>query len=208
MTKLTNREKNLLFALSLVVIILLGVQFLFLPQFKSNNEKKTEYANLSTKKSEVEMRVASEASIRQNYDNAKQEYDQIKTRYPVKVDNETIDNMTTGVTLKNRLAPMQLAIMDLQQVPLAAISPEKAKEEKEKAVTENEKEMSVFYLSNASMNATGTYESLKWLINEVAGMSNMRISRVNIQSGNDGGTVTIGPQRMLIVFRISMLEEH
>lgn len=204
MGNLSNREKNLIFALSLIVIIFLGVQFLFLPQFNSHNMKKTEYADLMTRKTEVEMRIASEPATRQNYDTSKQEYEQIKTRYPVKMDNEAVDNLVTGVTMRNQLAPLQLEIKDATQLELDKISPET----KDTQASSEDKQMSVFYIGTATISLDGTYESLKWLINEVAGIDNLRISRVSIQGAINTGTVTIGTQKITIAFQVSMLEEH
>jgi len=203
MTTLSNREKKLLFVATIFIILFVAVQVFILPMSQRYQEKRAEYDQLAAQKASIEMKLATEPSIRQGYATAQKNYEALQARYPVQMPNEGIDKVLTGLCVANGLQPLILSIEDPEE-PVAAADP--ATTNTAEAGTDKVPP-TVFRTARATMNISGDYASIKRLTKFINDTDYLRLKKVSLRPIAELAVLTSGPQNVALLFEINMLEK-
>lgn len=110
MSKLTKREKFLLWLLSVVVVVYVMMTFLILPAYQKNNELSLTEAELFTQKELAVMTQGQLAQTEQGAKDAKAALDAALGQVSLAKQDEEIERLITGLFLNNGLAPTAMSI--------------------------------------------------------------------------------------------------
>jgi len=165
-TGLKKREKILVFIAVVVGLISLTSTYVISPMYSLYGEKQAEYDRLTHEQFQLETKFANEAVYRQSNDDARSGFDKITRRYPQIMPNDEIDNLLTGLCLRNDLKPTSLRLSDA-----AAYTVQGEPDTEEGLVP-------AFSTVSADMTLQGSYDSLISLIGAVARYDYIRITGV------------------------------
>ena len=163
---LSKREKILLFAAGLVVILYLSVQFVILPLATRYVSSLSERDHLRTEQAKIDADINNKAAIENENREANQRFEAIKKEYPLLVPNEEVATILTNLCITNGLSPSMLSI---SPPPTATTQTTQEGEEQSE---------SLFTIITATINVSGTYNSLTRLLDEVDEKQFIRITNM------------------------------
>ena len=172
-TGLNKREKILIIAAAALAIAVLGFQFVIIPLNTAIAEKRETYMQLDMEALELKDRLAREALTVQSFERAEAAVEELSGTYPERLPNEEIDRRMTRLCMASGLNPQALQI----GAPAVVKVPGKTGERNEETS---------FCAVPISMSLSGDFRALRYLIDEVNGMENLKISKFtfNVSSGN------------------------
>lgn len=173
-TKLTNRDKVLITVLIVFLVIAGFVVFIILPAVDKRSELQQQIEQAETEKSEMESEIALLPSYqKRKEENEAKRRELIQDLYPM-MENQEIDKMITNMILdmglmardftvsvrpENRnFTPYTASAMGMEE----ALTQEEAAQDSEKDTAGNE-----IYISDITVTAIGSLESLQVLIDSV-----------------------------------------
>lgn len=173
-TKLTNRDKVLLAVLIVFLVIAGFVVFIILPAIDKRSDLQQQIEQAETERSEMEAEIALLPSYqKRKEENESKRRELIQDLYPM-MENQEIDKMITNMILdmglmardftvsvrpENRnFTPYTASAMGLEE----ALTQEKGSQSSEKDTAGNE-----IYISDITVTAIGSLESLQTLIDSV-----------------------------------------
>jgi|GEM_PF-2213548 len=225
---LSKREKILIFIAVIVVLVFVAFQFLIMPSYNRYTAKLDEYNNLDYEKELLDMKFQSEELTRNNYIDFEQDFMEIKERYPAVMSNEELDRMMTGLCLENKLNPVMLEI-SVEDTPeeetevqtesgAAQTDPTEAQTEEQTDSAEEQadsteaqtdeqasQKAAPFVVTTVTMNLSGSYNSMKGLIDTVEGIDYIQISQISYAIEKDTGTPS--DSNISVIFEVTMLTE-
>jgi len=165
---ISKREKILLFAVALLVILYLSIQFAIIPLATRYFDGLDQRSYLAQEKYEADDKLHNSQIIQMENEDAQKRFEDIKQEYPLLVPNEEIDTLLTNLCLKHYLRPTSLRI-SLPPEPTPPAEGEEPAEETPEAL---------FTVVTATMLVTGKYESLSSLLDEVDTKQFIRITKL------------------------------
>ena len=204
MSKLSNREKKLLFIAAICLLLFVGFRFFILPMELRHQEAQEEYDQLVAQKSMIEMKLATEPSIRQGYASAQKNFEALQARYPFEMPNEGIDKILTGLCVANGLQPLTLTI-EAPEKPKATTDAAATTTNSAEATTEAA-QPPAFRTARAAMTISGDYASIKRLTNLIGETDYLRLKKVTIAPLAEQAVLTSGLQSAALLFEIDMIE--
>ncbi len=219
---ISKREKILIFAASILIIVLVMFQFVITPLYNGYTKKQNELNDLTAEMTALDEKLANEKASRQRLNKANETYKDIIKRYPLLMPNEDIDRLLTGICVENKLNPIMLGMTAVT----SEASPSSTTEDTTKAqpsntttdqttdttdtsqtegatdteVQEPTKPQPTFTVVSAAMTLKGDYNSLKSLITHTEKLEYIRINHLSFA---DQATDTA--PSISIVFEISMI---
>lgn len=172
---LSKREKVLLFAAGLLVVLYLSIQFAILPLMTRHMNAVQERNNLRTEQARVDDDIRNSAAIESAHSDAVKKFDDIKKEYPLLVPNEEVVTILTNLCITNGLSPTRLNITS----PPYPTAPAASGSEGDTADATTATPESLFTIITATVNATGSYESLTKLLDEVDTKQYIRITTMS-----------------------------
>jgi len=177
---LSKREKMLLFAVGLLVIIYLAIQFAIIPLADRYTTGVEERSSLTTERWFVDADISNLPSIRESNATASEQFEQIKLEYPLLIPNEEIDPILTNLCINNGLKPTSLNFTG------STLAPE----------SENAEQAALFTIVSVTMTVTGNYNSILRLLDDVDSKQYMRITNLGYASNRqtetpDDSTITL-----------------
>ena len=167
---LSKREKVLLFAAGLLVVLYLSIQFAILPLMTRHMNAVQERNNLRTEQARVDDDIRNSAAIESAHSDAVKKFDDIKKEYPLLVPNEEVVTILTNLCITNGLSPTRLNITS----PPYPTAPAAGSGSGDDATPE-----SLFTIITATVNATGAYTSMTSLLDEVDSKQFIRITNLS-----------------------------
>ena len=161
---LSKREKILLFSAGLVVVLYLSIQFVILPLASRYIDSVTERNHLREEQAKVDADIAQRPAIESENAEANRRFDELKQEYPLLVPNEEVVTTLTNLCILNGLSPSRLNI--------TSTPPTAQKEGEDTAASQ-------FTVITATVNVSGSYESLTKLLDEVDTKQYIRISNMS-----------------------------
>ncbi|MCL1807173.1 MAG: hypothetical protein FWG31_05670 [Oscillospiraceae bacterium] len=162
-TGLSKREKVMLLVVGVVGLFYLAFQFGFMPLFDKNGEKNTELSDLQFKKDELELNLRTEGYVIQSNTDAKAEYGFVASLYELTNSNTDLIRKMGKICEDNGLAvPSNL----LDNAKGLSIKMDIWDAETGKMV-EKDVDYSAFSEVTVRMEITGSYQSLKNLLDAV-----------------------------------------
>jgi hypothetical protein len=165
---LSKREKALLLAVGLLIMVYLAVQFAILPLADRYIEARQTRDFLTEELHTVEMDIASKPAIIESHTAAGERYEELKLEYPTLVPDEEIDALLTDLLLSHNLQPRRLN-WTMPKAPQSG---------------EGESTSSVFTIVSATVHIYGSFNSLLQLLDEVDSMQHARITNLNYTMHN------------------------
>ncbi|MCL2627169.1 MAG: hypothetical protein FWD44_00535 [Oscillospiraceae bacterium] len=184
MTKITKREKILLFAVLVLAILYVSIQFALVPLSQRYSTAQRERDRLSNEKFTHEMAVANLPSLRAQNTEAQQNFDKLTAGYSKLVPNEETDHMLTTLCLNKNLI--------LRSLGFATRPPEPPRPiigyNDDGTPIYAERRVDVFTTVTTFVTGNGSYENMLNLLEEVSNTEYMRLSSVNFAQGWQGET--------------------
>lgn len=208
--KLTKREKILLFSLGVVAVVFLAVQFIIMPLANRYNTGIEEREHLRSEKALHEIEVASLPSLRQQNIDSRERFEKLTSGYPENVPNEIIDNRwLTPLCNFNQLSIISLRFAQRDELPPPPppTQPDRVSYQDPDAPEEEvyvPEPRPVFIKVTAFMNATGTYQNLLHLIDDVSNTEYLRLTNVGFTDDLQGNLSELG-STISLTFEVTML---
>jgi len=166
---LSKREKILLFAAGLVVVFYLSIQFVILPLATRYVTSLDERNHLREEQARVDADIAQKPAIESENAEANRRFTELKQEYPLLVPNEEVVTTLTNLCILNGLSP---SMLNITSKPPAASTGEDGSESEETDVSQ-------FTIIEATVNVSGSYESLTKLLDEVDTKQYIRIATMS-----------------------------
>jgi len=190
---LSKREKILLFAAALVLILYLAIQFAILPLMSRYVEALQERNYLRTVQAKVDADIADRPNIEAEHQNAQQRFESIKQLYPILVPNEEIVTDLTNMCITNGLSPTRL---NITSPPYPAGTDENA---------DGTASESLFTVITATMNVSGSYTSLTRLLDEVDSKQYVRVTNMTYTVNRPDENNTPTPSTITLNFELTYI---
>lgn len=116
-TKLTKRDKVLLYVMSIVIIVFAFVWLVLIPQMEKSTELSTQIANLETEKQPMEIAAMGIEGMRTSVENAKKELSESLTMFNPYMQNHEIDKELTNLIVGTY--GLNVKSLDMSPTPLA-----------------------------------------------------------------------------------------
>jgi len=171
-TALTKREKILLFAVGLIAILYVSIQFVILPLSNRYSEGIADRDRLNIEKSSHDMEAATLPSLRDRNVEAHFKFSELIEDYPIIEPNEIIDKMLTTLVNNNNLRPTSLRFAPRDEPPPPPAGQAPAPE---------------FIKVTAQMNVVGSYISLVRLMDEVSNITFMHLTTIGFTQNRQLG---------------------
>ena len=168
---ITKREKIMLFAVGLVAVVYLSIQFAIIPLSVRYSDSVAERARLQDEIEAHKIEAAMLPSLRERNAEAYAGFSGLTSGYPTIVENEDIDFMLTSLSHNNNLNPVSLRI-----TPRPPPAPAPESEDGEEIYVPD---LPIFTKTTVHMNVTGSYRSLMGLLDEVSSIQYIRLTDVN-----------------------------
>jgi len=165
-TGLSKRERILIIGLAVVLVAYLAVQFGVRPLLDRYDIVQKEFFRLSDERDAYERNIASETLILDGNKKAREDYEELKKKFPALMPNEEIDHILTGLCIKYGLRPIMLYISD--PAPLQT-------EKGESSDGADDGSLAVFMKVTATMNVNSSFSALEDLVTAVEKIEYIRI---------------------------------
>lgn len=176
-SKLSKREKVLLFFLACVIIIAGSLKFLIIPSIEEMNEIQTQIDEAKNIEISMKSKIANQELVQSNISKTIEEINSLSEGFYPVLENNEIDSIITELLVANNLVPKSLFIST------AADTIPSASDESSSADSSIKR-------CFVSVNVSGAFSDLSDLIAEVNKLEALRISSFNID-GSLGDTVGI-----------------
>lgn len=110
MTKMTDREKKLVYFTSILCIVVLGFKFLLEPTILALQERNANLGELTTQVETYELQIAQLNSIQQSYENNQVTLEDLKDNYGSYLEDEDVQRLFTDLIEDNGLSVELLTI--------------------------------------------------------------------------------------------------
>lgn len=200
---LTKREKVLLFIAAVLFIGILGFKFLLTPAYVAYDNAKTKHDNLANTKQIVEQKIENESNTRQSYTDALTNFEDVETLYPPIMTNEELDILITSMCLEHKLKPTMLGMsVREQETPDTKPVPEDSGDDAPQ-------DASLFAVTTATINATGSFSDLQNLIKTVEKISYIKISAMSYSEPKSQAIANTQkkPSSVTLTFDVTMLDD-
>lgn len=173
MSKLSRREKVLLYLLACVMIIAGALKFLILPSIEDMNDIQTKIDEAMLTEIEMKAKISNKDAVKANVSKTTEEINTLAEDFYSLMPNEDIDSLITELLISKALVPDSMIISPLTD----ALSDS----------AESQSAYSCIKMCYVNVHAIGTYSDLSRLIEEVSDDKALRISAFNIE-GSYGST--------------------
>ncbi|MCL2088328.1 MAG: hypothetical protein FWH14_02480 [Oscillospiraceae bacterium] len=202
-----SKREKVLITIAIALALSFGSLFAAKYMFDLLDSKEEKHAIALAEKLYTETKFAIEENTRQSNQRVKDEFENLKTLYPVYVSNEiSIDRVLTRLVTENGLRPTSLTmppdpvLYNSNLNPYAPPSPPKMPNQTDNADSPKEPPATPLMTTTASMTVEGNFNSLKRLIDAVHDIDHVRITQMSFPGGMDSINV-----RILLDFEMTML---
>lgn len=110
MTKISNREKNLLYFLLVICVVLGGYKFLIEPQMVTANTYTAKYAELEMEKELLDLTTSASASSSETYEGNLAILEELQENIGAFIEDEALDTMMTNLIVSYGLEESEVSI--------------------------------------------------------------------------------------------------
>lgn len=189
---LKKREKVLIFALAMVVLVYVAAHFVIFPLFTQLSNVVYERERLTGEVSALAADIANIPVLHLENQQARERHLQATQLFPLLIPNEEIDPILTNLVLQNGLKPTALRFTDAVGAAQAVGGVQKSSPY-------------VFTVVSVSMNLSGSYSSLVRLLDDVDTREYIRITNLSFTSGRDESLPE--SSRVTLAFELTFLND-
>lgn len=206
MTKLSKREKTLIYILVCMVVFIGGLLLLVMPSFEKYTKAKTANDEASQQLMLTKASVPDYSSLDENVKKLKKELDEIKKNFYSEMDKEDLDQIITLLAVEHNLTPVNLSMSEITEEEVTSY---------EEYLAAQTASTSTSTTTNGTANTTstkvtakvysvnllvqGTVENVQDLVNDANQTYSMKIASVQYSEQQED------VKQMTITFKVYMI---
>ncbi|MBO1678753.1 hypothetical protein [Bittarella massiliensis (ex Durand et al. 2017)] len=201
MTKLTRRERTLLYAMFLVLFAA-GAFLLARPLAASRDAAQEQLAQDREAAQLMERQIALAQTYEGQISACKEEIAELSGNFPAPMVSNRADQMVTNLAVRHRLTPVKETISDPVNTPIPAYLSQPA--EQESAAQEEGEAVGALVTTEIELQAYGTLSNLQNLLEEVKDLPELRVTqyKTTVERSKDEAGNTVKRTLFTIHFAI------
>lgn len=206
MTKLSKREKTLIYILVCMVVFIGGILLLVLPSFEKYTTAKTANDEASQQLMLTKASMPDYSSLDENVKKLKKELDEIKKNFYNEMNKEDLDQIITLLAVEHNLTPVNLSMSEITEEEVTSYEEYLASQTTSSSTstttngtanTPSTKVTAKVYSVNLLVQ--GTVENVQDLVNDANQTYSMKIASVQYSEQQEA------IKQMTITFKIYMI---